>query len=73
MGAERPRVGPGTFRAADGSTWSAHAVALGDVSWARAARCLVFQSELAIRRVWQYPADWRALPDAALEAPSWDM
>jgi hypothetical protein len=37
----------------------------------RASRCLIFSSPEAVRRVWNYPAGWRALDDAALEALSW--
>jgi len=64
---ERPR----TFRDAAGCTWSAHEVAAGAVPWAHGPRCLLFGSETVVRRVWDYPPDWRALSDAELEALSW--
>jgi hypothetical protein len=32
------------------------------------ARSLVCESRAAVRRVWAYPADWAALPNAALAA-----
>lgn len=37
----------------------------------RADRCLLFASRDAVRRVWNYPATWRELDDAELEALSW--
>jgi len=43
----------------------------GNADGARGRRCLVFASPEAVRRVWDYPPDWRALPDAALFALSW--
>ena len=33
--------------------------------------CLIFDSQAAIRRVSQYPADWMALDRAGLELLSW--
>ncbi len=41
------------------------------VPGARGSRCLIFASPEAIRRVWDVPADWYTLPDAALFALSW--
>ncbi len=73
-GVDPAAAGPGaprTFRVVDGATWCVREIAFVDVPWAQSPRCLLFQSETAIRRVWHYPADWRALPDAALEALSW--
>jgi hypothetical protein len=29
--------------------------------WARGERCLVLNSRECVRRVWQYPQDWRSL------------
>jgi hypothetical protein len=43
----------------------------GNADGARGRRCLVFASPEVIRRVWDYPPDWRTLPDAALLALSW--
>jgi hypothetical protein len=59
------------FRDRDGLTWVAHELTVGPVAWAPAPGCLIFHSESAVRRVWHYPADWHALPDAELEALSW--
>ena len=33
--------------------------------------CLIFQSNDAARRVWNYPAGWRDLPPEALSLLSW--
>jgi hypothetical protein len=43
----------------------------GNADGARGLRCLVFASPEVIRRVWDYPPDWRTLPDSALLALSW--
>lgn len=34
------------------------------------SRCLVFDCGIITRRVWEYPPDWRSLPDAELERVS---
>jgi hypothetical protein len=43
----------------------------GRVPGARGDRCLVFEHDLAWRRVWQFPADWASLSDTELEQLSW--
>jgi hypothetical protein len=35
---------------------------------ARGERCLIFDSESVVRRVWQFPTDWQSLDDDALWA-----
>ena len=42
-----------------------------EVPGARGARCLLFTREDCIRRVWSYPANWRALDAEGLAALSW--
>ena len=37
----------------------------------RGERCLIFSSADTIRRVWQYPVEWRSLSADALIALSW--
>ena len=37
----------------------------------RGERCLLFASEGVVRRVWEYPADWREFLPDALSAMSW--
>jgi hypothetical protein len=32
------------------------------------ARCLVFENDAVVRRIWRYPADWSALSDDAVLA-----
>jgi hypothetical protein len=39
----------------------------------RSSPSLVFESEGTVRRVRNYPADWRALSDEALFAVSWTV
>ena len=39
----------------------------------RSAASLVFESEGTVRRVRNYPADWRALDDESLFALSWGV
>ena len=39
--------------------------------WARGERCLLFRSATTIRRVWNYPAEWKELAPAELERLSW--
>ena len=51
--------------------WSVVEVDARGVPGARRARCLVFSHARSVRRVWDYPDDWRALDDAALAALSW--
>ena len=51
--------------------WSVVEVDARAVPGARGARCLVFTRRDCIRRVWEYPSDWRALDGAGLAALSW--
>ena len=51
--------------------WSVIEVDASAVPGARATRCLLFSRHECIRRVWNYPADWRALDAEALTALSW--
>ena len=71
----RRRMGPSiTFvQWADASAvaWTVMEVDSAGVPGARRSRCLVFARESCIRRVWDYPANWRTLDDAALAALSW--
>jgi hypothetical protein len=59
------------FADAVGEVWRVTERDCRGVPGARGARCLVFMSESVFRRVWKYPADWRALAAAALEELSW--
>ena len=42
-----------------------------DVPGVHGPRCLIFTSEDCIRRVWDFPVDWRALDAVGLTALSW--
>ena len=60
-----------SFTGTDGQLWSVREVVAGNAPSGQGPRCLVFSSEMVVRRVWRYPTDWRGLPDADLEALSW--
>jgi hypothetical protein len=60
-----------SFMDADGESWRVTERDCRDVPGARGTRCLIFMSESVFRRVWLYPAEWRALSAIALEALSW--
>ena len=51
-----------------GARWTVSERNTAAVPGARAPRCLIFMSELAVRRAWAYPAGWRHLPADALLA-----
>jgi hypothetical protein len=51
----------------DGEHWTVYERADGMLD-RRASSSLIFESDGAVRRVRNYPADWRELPDAELEA-----
>lgn len=60
----RQRVGDEWF------DWTVREVKADGVPGARGSRCLLFTRENCIRRVWDFPADWRALDEAGLAALS---
>lgn len=51
--------------------WSVVEVDARAVPGAHGARCLIFSRPECIRRVWDYPADWRTMDAAGLAALSW--
>ncbi|HVE79399.1 MAG TPA: hypothetical protein VNA89_11080 [Gemmatimonadaceae bacterium] len=61
-----PARNPRAYRAADGTAWRVYEYAAPDDGVS-----LMFESRDAFRRVWRYPAHWRELRDAELEALSW--
>ncbi len=67
--ASRSNGPPRTFRAPDGVAWTIreHAVDHG----AGGAPCLIFECEGVIRRVRNFPPNWRELSDDALHDLSW--
>lgn len=50
----------------DGIQWHVHEANATHVPGARRDRCLIFDSDGIVRRVWAYPSDWMKLTDAAL-------
>lgn len=54
-----------------GVEWTVTECDGSNVPGGRGPSCLIFASPEAIRRVWDVPADWHTLPDAALFALSW--
>jgi hypothetical protein len=80
--ADTPSVAPETFivgtrvtyRDVNHVEWSVVEMAVdrAAVPGARRAHCLIFSRKDCIRRVWDYPADWRLLDASALESLSWN-
>ena len=62
--------GARTFRDGDGQVWSVREVGT-PAAWSRGEHCLVFSSEMVVRRVWGVPPDWSSLSDEELERLSW--
>ena len=60
-----------SYRAADGVVWTVREREAGQIGSPPGGRSLVFESDMVIRRVRHYPANWRGLPDAELERLSW--
>ena len=70
---EPPRTMGGctTFLDNDGVLWTVTEHNAQDVPGKRGARCLIFVSSEAARRVWAYPSGWRDLLTPSLIALSW--
>jgi hypothetical protein len=51
--------------------WQVEEMSCDDHPGALARLCLVFTSDMMMRRVYDYPADWRSLTNAELLALSW--
>ena len=54
-----------------GVEWEVVEVDGSQVPAARGERCLVFQSQTAVRRVWNYPKYWTAMSASELVDLSW--
>jgi hypothetical protein len=50
----------------NGVHWSVRELGGAEPSGLRVSRCLIFDSEAIVRRVWVYPADWDQLGDDQL-------
>ena len=73
VNAALPGSGMEFVERADGAFvhWHVHEVDAHAVPGTRGPRCLLFLCDGVIRRVWEYPANWRSLDDAALGRLSW--
>ena len=49
-----------------GRTWQIREADTARIPGARGARCLIFDAQDVIRRVWLVPDDWRAMTDEGL-------
>ena len=54
-----------------GVDWRIYERRRAEVPAPRGDSCLIFESCAAIRRVWNYPRDWRTLSTEELAALSW--
>jgi hypothetical protein len=50
----------------DGVEWHVREVSAVSVPGSQGERCLIFDSEMSVRRVWDYPATWSELSDEEL-------
>ena len=69
-----PDARPVTFSQMVDGTWQQWTVVEIDgtrVPGSHGRRCLIFARPECIRRVWDYPSDWRALDNDALMRLSW--
>ena len=63
-----PREGARRYRDVSGAAWTVYE---GTVGKNARCPCLIFESDHSVRRVCDYPANWRSLDDDALERLSW--
>lgn len=61
-----PDRGEGRGIVVDDELWTVSERDARDVPGARAAMCLVFESQAAVRRTWSFPRNWRDMEDSAL-------
>jgi hypothetical protein len=60
------------FVDANGVEWEVAEVDGAEVPAARGERCLIFRSDVAVRRVWHYPKTWTAMSASELVDLSWN-
>ena len=65
---EIPRI---VYDDRSGARWWVREVDAHAVPGARRDRCLLFEGEGVIRRVWDYPSDWSHLSQQELASLSW--
>jgi hypothetical protein len=68
LGSTPRRFQSRTFMSEHGITWTVSELTTLTPTDPHHATCLVFTSEEAVLCVWEYPANWRELPDAELDA-----
>jgi hypothetical protein len=56
-----------------GEVWAVSELDAAALPAARGPRCLLFDGQRAVRRVWAYPPDWERLADTELLALSWGV
>jgi hypothetical protein len=67
-----PETRSRTFVGEDGQVWNVSEQQFSEYDRRRGSS-LIFTSDLAVRRVRNYPADWFALTDEALASLSWGV
>lgn len=55
----------------DGVQWTVREIAPATTLAHSGQPSLIFESAMAVRRVWRYPSDWRTLSSEHLSALSW--
>ena len=50
----------------EGTTWHVKEIDASALPGNRGPRCLIFETQELMRRIWHYPERWYELPDAAL-------
>jgi hypothetical protein len=56
-----------------GIDWRIYELPGERVPASRGRRCLIFESDRAIRRVWNFPDNWLALSSSELSRLSWNV
>jgi hypothetical protein len=67
----RAETGSVVFVDRNGRAWAVTEASGATVPAARGPNCLIFANAEVVRRVWDYPADWRELSADELLAVSW--
>jgi hypothetical protein len=61
------------FNDDQGVDWRIYEIPSHRVTAPRGRTCLIFESDAAIRRVWNYPDHWQRLSPPELAALSWEI
>lgn len=49
-----------------GQRWTIREMSAGNIPGAHRSHCLICESDDVVRRIWDYPHDWRSLDDSRL-------